>query len=202
MPKSKDVDAYIAAAQPFAKPILKHLRGLIHKTCPGTTEVMKWSFPHFQCDGPLCSIAAFKGHAVMGFAKASLLQGAEKVLQVKDRDAMGHLGRLTSVKDLPSDRALAALLREVLRLNRAGVKAKRPARASKAPVKVPEWFMKELRKRPKALATFEAWAPSHRREYVEWLLDAKQEATRERRMATALEWIGEGKHRNWKYEAC
>jgi uncharacterized protein YdeI (YjbR/CyaY-like superfamily) len=155
---------------------------------------MKWSFPHFDHKGMMCSMASFKEHCAFGFWKASLVLGDEA-----QDGAMGHLGRITSVKDLPAEKVLTGYVKAAARLNDEGVRVDRPKKAPKAAVKVPAYFTSALKKNKKALATFEAFPQSHKREYVEWITEARADATREKRIATAVGWIAEGKQRNWKY---
>jgi uncharacterized protein YdeI (YjbR/CyaY-like superfamily) len=189
------VDQYITKSADFAKPILTHLRRVVHTACPEVEETMKWSFPHFDYKKEmLCSMAAFKGHCAFGFWKSSLVLDGPA-----SGDAMGHFGRITSVRDLPSDRELAAYVKKAAKLNDEGVKvAKKPA--PKKPLGVPADFAAALKKRPAARKAFDAFSPSHRREYVEWVTEAKTDATRQKRMKTAIDWLSEGKSRNWKYE--
>ena len=195
------IDAYIAQSADFARPVLEHLRRLIHKGCPGVEETMKWSFPHFQYKGAiLCSMAAFKQHCAFGFWKASLLKDPEGVLQIKDREAMGHLGNITSRKDLPSDKILLAFIKEAAILNEEKIRTVKKKAAPKKELPLPAALMAALKKNKKALAAFEAFAPSHRREYIEWITEAKTEETRDKRIATAIEWLAEGKSRHWKYQ--
>lgn len=189
------VDAYIEKAQPFARPILRHIRKLVHQAVPGVVETIKWSFPHFQHKGMLCSMAAFKAHCVMGFWNASILEDVET-----QRKAMGQFGRIQSLDDLPADRTLISLVRKAAALNDAGVKPKRPVRVPKPPPSPPDFLVAALDRNPKARSAFTAFPPSHRREYIQWLTEAKTVATRQRRLDTALEWIAEGKGRNWQYE--
>jgi hypothetical protein len=193
--KDPRVDAYIEKAQPFAKPILRHVRKLVHQAVPQVQENIKWSFPHFEYKGMLCSMAAFKAHCAVGFWNASILDGVER-----QRSAMGQFGRIESLDDLPSDRTFIALVKKAAALNEAGIKPKRDARAPKPPLDPPDYLVAALKRNKKAHAAFDAFPPSHRREYIEWLTEAKTDATRQRRLETALEWIGEGKGRNWKYE--
>ena len=198
--KDKRIDAYIAKSADFAKPILNHLRELVHKTCPGVEEKMKWSFPHFDYKGEMmCSMAAFKQHAVFGFWKASLMK--DPVLQetAKSEVAMGHLGRITSLKDLPSDKKITGWKKEAMKLNEEGKKVVKAKPAVKKEIAVPDYFTAALRKNKKAWTTFEAFSPSCKREYVEWVTEAKREETRNKRLAEALEMMAEGKKRNWKY---
>ena len=197
--KDPRVDAYIAKAAPFAKPILTHLRKLVHRGCPDIEETIKWSFPHFQYKGILCSMAAFKEHCAFGFWKASLMSDPKKALKLKDRSAMGHLERITSVADLPADSVLVSLTKEAAKLNDAGAKGERKPKARSALV-VPDYVMAAIRKNKRALATFAALPPSHKREYVEWITEAKREETRSARLKTTISWLAEGKARNWKYE--
>ena len=194
--KDPRVDAYIAKAQPFARPILRHLRKVVHAGCPDVVETMKWSMPHFDYKGPFSGMAAFEAHCTFGFWKASLLEGL-----TKNEDAMGQFGCIRSLADLPSEKTLLDLVRQAARLNDEGVKVKRAPKPPKAPVTVPASLAAALKKNRKAQAAFDAFSPSHRREYVEWIAEAKQDATRDKRIATALQWLAEGKSRNWKYRS-
>ncbi|MDB5201302.1 MAG: hypothetical protein JWQ27_711 [Ferruginibacter sp.] len=201
MPK-KDIriDNYILKAQPFAQPILNYLRDLVHSVCPDVEETIKWSFPHFDYKGSFCHMAAFKEHCAFGFWKAALMTDASN-LKENQQTAMGHLGRITNMKDLPSAKNLTAMLKEAMRLNDSGVKLPpRQKTPATAVIEVPDYFKKALNKNPAAKERFNAFSASHRKEYVLWITEAKTDATRERRMATALEWIAAGKGRNWKYE--
>jgi uncharacterized protein YdeI (YjbR/CyaY-like superfamily) len=200
---SKDprIDAYINAAEDFAKPVLKHLRKLVHQACPEVEETMKWQFPHFVYKGILCSMASFKNHCVLAFWKASLMKDPKKILQVTEKTAMGSLGKLTSLKDLPPDNVLLDYLREAVKMNEEGLKVparSKPAAATKA-LPIPAAFLAALDKNKKAKAAFEKLSPSHRKEYIQWISEAKTEVTRDKRITTAIEWISEGKSRNWKY---
>jgi uncharacterized protein YdeI (YjbR/CyaY-like superfamily) len=198
--KDKRIDAYIAKSQPFAQPILKHIRQLVHKACPDTEETMKWSFPHFDYKGAMmCSMAAFKQHAVFSFWKGSIMKDPDKVLNSKD--AMGHFGKITSLKDLPPDKVIIKYIKEAKRLNDEGINIKAKPTEKKVLV-IPGYFTKELKKHKKAFKTFEEFSYSHKKEYVEWITEAKTEETRTRRMNTAIEWLSEGKGKNWKYEKC
>lgn len=193
------IDAYIAKAQPFAQPILKHLRKAVHKGCPDVSETMKWSFPHFMHKGILCSMAAFKEHCAFGFWKGSLIAGAPGL----GKEAMGQFGRITSIDDLPSETELVKLVQQAAKLNDEGVKTpkvRKPELPRRSAPKAPSEFLAALRNNKKAFAAYEAFSPSHRREYLEWITEAKGADTRKRRMATAIEWMAQGKHRNWKYE--
>lgn len=197
----KKVDAYIEKSQVFAKPILRHLRALIHKACPATEEKMKWSFPHFDYKGEMmCSMASFKQHCAFGFWKASLMENSVAHLSLVDRTAMGHLGRITSMKDLPPDKVLIASIKEAMKLNDEGIKLKAKPATTRADIVMPDYFSRALSKNKKAKDVFEKFSPSHKREYIEWLTDAKTEDTRNRRMETAIEWISDNKSRNWKYK--
>ncbi len=197
--KDKRVDAYIEKAQPFAKPILNHLRNLVHQGCTNVEETVKWGMPSFDYKGPYCSMAAFKEHAVFGFWKASLMRDAEK-LKDNQQSAMGHAGKIKSLKDLPSDTILMSWIKEAAKLNDDGVKLPPRKKTEQKELVIPDYFTNALSKNKKALQTFEKFSPSHKKEYVEWIIEAKSEETRNRRMDTAIEWISEGKGRNWKYE--
>ena len=199
--KDSRVDAYIEKAAPFAKPILIKLRKLIFQACPEAVETIKWGFPNYEAYGSvLCNMAAFKEHCAFGFWKASLLKDPEGILQVKDRNAMGHLDRIGSVKDLPADRILIAYIKEAALLNKNKVKVVRPKSAPKKELPMPKPLAAALKKNKKAAAVFEGFSPSARREYVEWITEAKTEETLNKRLATTMEWLEEGKSRHWKYK--
>lgn len=197
------IDDYILRSADFAKPILSHLRALIHKACPDVQETMKWSFPHFVYNGNIvCSMASFKQHCAFGFWLGSQLKDPYKVLSaVGEKTAMGHFGQIRSINDLPSNKIIAEYIKEAMELNEKGVKVKKTLKAASAiPIEVPGYFSDELKKNKTASANFEKLSPSHKKEYLQWITEAKTEATRNKRMATAIDWIAEGKGRNWKYE--
>jgi uncharacterized protein YdeI (YjbR/CyaY-like superfamily) len=195
------VDAYIAKSADFAQPILEHIRQLVHKAWPDVEETIKWGMPFFQHNGsPICNMAAFKQHCAFGFWNAPLLKDPEGILQIKDRNAMGHLDRLASKKDLPADKVLIAYIREAAELNEKGIKRSKAPAAPKKELPMPEVLTAALKKNKKAQAAFEAFSPSHRREYIEWIAEAKTDATKEKRTVTAIEWLSEGKSRHWKYQ--
>lgn len=195
------VEAYIEKSAPFAKPVLLKLRKLIFQACPEARETIKWSFPNYEVHGSmLCSMAAFKEHCAFSFWKASLLKDPEGILQVKERNAMGHLDRIGSLKDLPADKILVAYLKEAAFLNKNNIRLARTKSAPKKELPVPKTLAAALKKNKKAAAVFESFSPSQRREYVEWITEAKTEETMNKRLATTLEWLEEGKSRNWKYK--
>jgi uncharacterized protein YdeI (YjbR/CyaY-like superfamily) len=198
--KDPRVDAYIEKAQPFAQPILRHLRKVVHTACPEAQETMKWSFPHFDYKGIFCAMASFKQHCTFGFWKGSLLRDSVQGMPTGGEKAMGQFGRITSLSELPNDKTLAKIIQAAAELNDKGVPAPRSKAKPKPPLRVPPYFTAALKKNKKALAAFDAFPPSHRREYVMWVTEAKTEETRDKRLATAMEWIAEGKGRNWKYE--
>lgn len=198
---SAAVTAYIARQQPFAKPILSHLRGLVHEGCPEVVETIKWGMPAFDYKGPFASMAAFRAHAVFGFWKEKLLAKDGRPLGKPGEKAMGSFGRLTSVADLPGRRAMLALVRRAMKLNDEGVRHPTRSRARRpVVVRPPAYFLAAVRANRKALATWESLAPSHRRDYVEWVTGAKTEATRARRMTTTVEWLAKGRKLTWEYE--
>lgn len=192
------VDAYIDKSADFAKPILTHIRKLVHKACPEITETMKWSFPHFDHKGTVCSMASFKQHCAFGFWKQSLM---EQDAFPTEKTAMGSFGRITSVKDLPPDKVMTGLIRQAVELNEKGVKVVRKP-VEKKELVVPKDLTAALSKNKTAKATFDKFAYSHKKEYLQWIEEAKTEATRNKRLATTVEWLSEGKSRNWKYENC
>jgi len=196
---SKDprIDAYIEKAQPFARPILNRIRKAVHAACPGATETMKWSIPAFDYKGPLAGMAAFKAHCALSFWKASLMK---TVPQDKAGQAMGDFGRFESIDDVPAEAALIKMVKEAAALNESGAKVARKKAAPKPPPEAPAYVLGALKKNKKAFAVWQAFAPSHQREYIQWITEAKSDETRARRLETAVEWIAEGKARNWKYE--
>jgi hypothetical protein len=191
--KDPRIDAYIAKAPEFARPILARLRKLVHQGCPDVVETIKWSCPHFDYKGMMCGMAAFKNHCSFGFWNAAL-DVPEK------QGAMGNFGPLRTLADLPKDSLIVGWVKKAAALNEAGVK-RRPLRrtAPRRDIPMPKDLAAALKKNARARATFEAFSPSHKREYLEWITDAKTDETRQRRLATALEWMAEGKARNWKY---
>lgn len=192
------IDAHIAKSADFARPILEHLRETVHAACPDVEETMKWSFPHFMYHGILCSMASFKEHCTFGFWKGSLIVGDNGG---SAEQAMGQFGRITTRSDLPPKRVLVGYIRQAMKLNEDGVQA--PARrktGAAKPVAIPDDLSVALERNRKARAAFDAFSPSHQREYIEWITEAKRDETRQRRIGQALEWIAEGKSRNWKYE--
>lgn len=192
------VDAYIDKSADFAKPVLIHIRRIVHKACPDITETIKWSFPHFDHKGTVCSMASFKQHCAFGFWKQSLM---EQDAFPAEKTAMGSFGRITSVKDLPPDKVMIKLIQQAVELNEKGVKVvKTPV--EKKELVIPKDLTAALSKNKTANATFDKFAYSHKKEYVQWIEEAKTEATRNKRLATAVEWLSEGKSRNWRYEKC
>jgi len=193
------IDDYIARAQPFAQPILSHARQLIHRACPSVEETLRWSMPSFSYKGKiLCQMAAFKAHAALGFWQREQATGKT----ADDKAAMGQFGKLESVADLPDDATLSAMIMEAMALIDDGVTTPRPIKHAKPPpVPAPD-FAAALAATPAALATFNGFPPGQRREYVEWVDTAKRAETRASRIAQSVEWLAEGKRRNWKYESC
>ncbi len=200
--KIQAIDDYISKSSAFAQPILKHFRELVHKACPGVEEKMKWSFPHYDYKNEMmCSMAAFKQHCAISFWKAALMKDGKLIENARSEEAMGHMGKIKSLKDLPADKIITGYIKEAMKLNDDGVKLpSRPVAAVKKEIEVPGYFLDALQKNKKALKVFDAFAYSHKKEYLQWITEAKTEDTRNKRMATAIEWIAEGKGRNWKYQ--
>jgi uncharacterized protein YdeI (YjbR/CyaY-like superfamily) len=193
------VDAYIERSADFAKPILHHIRALVHEICPDSIETMKWSFPHFDHKGTVCSMASFKQHCAFGFWKQSLMDDAAFPAE---KTAMGSFGRLTSIDDLPDDKTMKKLIADAVRLNEDGIKVKRAPAPERKELVVPDVLLEALAENEAAAATFDNFPYSKRKDYVEWITGAKSDATRDRRLATTIEWLAEGKARHWKYENC
>jgi uncharacterized protein YdeI (YjbR/CyaY-like superfamily) len=195
MSRDPRIDAYIGKAGDFARPILTHFRELVHKTIPDAGEAIKWGMPHFTHNGKnIAGMAAFNAHC------AVIVHGSGRQ---SEEEGMGSYGKIASLEELPDAAELATKLIEAReRIDTDGSAVKRPAtREPKAELPVPQDFAAALRESPMALATFEGFSPSQRREYVEWVSEAKQDATRAKRLATSVEWLAEGKRRNWKYES-
>ena len=202
MGKDKRINTYIDKAQPFAKPILKKLRQLIHKGNPEVEETIKWGMPFFDYKGPFCNFAAFKEHTTFRFWKYKLIKDPERYLQDvsnKGGDAMGNLGRITSLKDLPPDKIFIGFVKQAKKLNDERIKLPSKPKKPKAELVIPDYIIKSIKKNKKAFNTFNNFSYSHKKEYVEWITEAKTDATRDKRMETAIEWMSEGKPRNWKY---
>ncbi|MGB5131097.1 MAG: YdeI/OmpD-associated family protein [Steroidobacteraceae bacterium] len=201
MSKSTAVDAYIAKSAGFARPILKRLRGAMHKACPQIEETIKWGVPFFEYKGVVANMAAFKQHASFGFWKQRLMKDPAGLFPAPGDSSMGGK-KLRSVGDLPSDAVLVRYIKAAVALNEQGAKVPRPARKKRPPPKAPPDLVAAFRKSPKAKATYKAFSPSQQREYVEWITEAKLQATRRKRLATAIEWMAAGRPRNWKYLNC
>ena len=198
MSRDPRVDAYIAKQADFARPILEHLRETVHAACPEAEETLKWSMPSFLYKGKiLAGMAAFKAHATFGFWRSSEVLG-----EGATRDAMGQFGRLTSLADLPPPDALRDLVRKAMAAIDSGPAAPRPKKPPKPELPTPDDLRAALDGAPKAAATFDNFPPSCRRDYVEWVTEAKRPETRAKRVAQTVEWLAEGKRRNWKYENC
>ena len=198
MSREARIDAYIGKAQPFARPILEKVRERVHAVVPDVEETVKWSMPAYTVDGKILLItAAFKAHMALNFWRGQELRG-----EAANADAMGQFGKIKSLDELPPDGELDRLIREAAALAKNAPAARKPKHAPKpAPVMHPD-FAAELDKAPKARAALDSFPPSAQRDYFEWIAEAKQDATRQKRIATAVEWLSEGKRRHWKYQNC
>jgi uncharacterized protein YdeI (YjbR/CyaY-like superfamily) len=195
----KRVDAYIAKSAEFAQPILRTIRETVHEACPEVEETIKWSMPFFMYKGILCNMASFKQHCAIHIWKG------DGVVEDKTKsdEAMGQFGRITTIKDLPPKRVLAGYIKKAMQLHDNGAKTARPKKSGeKKELVVPSYFSAVLKKNKKAQNTFDGFPYSKRKEYVEWVTEAKTDETRDRRLKTSVEWLAEGKARNWKYERC
>ena len=201
--KKPEVDAYIENSQPFARPILQHLRKLIHQANPNTTESIKWRMPHFEDHGSFCFMAAFKQHVSLGFNKFSLLKDPKGHLQANASgggDGMGNLGKITSVHDLPPNHILIDFFQQAASLNIAGIKQVKKRLDKPKAVYLPPKFQSALKKDKVADSAFSKMSASCKAEYINWIAEAKTETTQLKRISEALIWISEGKKRNWKYD--
>ena len=198
MTRDPRIDAYIERQADFARPILEHLRTAVHAACPEAEETLKWSMPHFMYKGQmLAGMAAFKAHATFGFWRGKEVLGETGA----EREAMGQFGRIGSIDDLPPKDVLAGLVRKAMTLADQGRKP-RPKAAPKPVLAAPDDLAAALDANPAARAVFDAFSASCRREYIQWIVEAKRPETRAARLGQAVQWIAEGKKRNWKYEQC
>ncbi len=201
--KDPRIDDYIARSADFAKPILEHIRKLVHAACPAVEETMKWSSPFFMHRGMLCNMAAFKNHCSFGFWKAALIFGKGRAAGNKQDEGMGQFGRIAAVSDLPKNKVLIGFIKEAVRLNETGARPPaKPKPKERKELIVPAELVSGLKENRKAQAAFESFSYSHKKEYVEWITEARTEETRKKRLVTAIEWMAEGKSRHWKYAKC
>lgn len=198
MARDPRIDAYIARQADFARPILEHLRRIVHEAAPEVDETIKWGMPHFTRNGRLfAGMAAFKAHATFGLWQASAVLGETG----SEREAMGQFGRLAAIADLPPEAELKAIIRSAADRAREAP-APRPKKPAKPELEAPADLIAALDANPAARATFDGFLPGARRDYVEWVVESKRPETRDRRIAQAVEWMAEGKKRHWKYEKC
>jgi uncharacterized protein YdeI (YjbR/CyaY-like superfamily) len=192
------IDAYIASAQPFARPILEKMRERVHAVVPEAEETLKWSMPAYTIGGKILLItAAFKAHAALNFWRGQELRGDKA-----NAEAMGQFGKLESVADLPSDAELDRLIGEAAEVAKSAPAPRKTKHAPKPAPGMHPQFAVALAKAPKARAALDSFPPSAQRDYLEWISEAKQDSTRAKRIAKAVEWLSEGKRRHWKYEKC
>lgn len=179
--KSPAVDSYIANSAEFARPILTRVRAAMHKACPKIEETIKWGVPHFEYKGVVASMAAFQQHASFGFWKQRLMEDPAGLFPARGDSSMGGK-KIRSAAELPSDAILIRYIKAAVALNEKGAKVPRPPKKKRPPPKPSADLLAAFKRNPKAKATFDAFSPSQRREYVEWM--------------------AEGKTRNWKYINC
>jgi uncharacterized protein YdeI (YjbR/CyaY-like superfamily) len=192
------IDSYIAKAQPFARPILAHVRERVHAVLPNAEETLKWSMPAYTISGKIVLItAAFKAHMALNFWRGQELRG-----DAANADAMGQFGKIKSMGELPGDAELDRLIREATELAKSAPAPRKTKSAPKPPPELHPEFAAALAKAPKAKTVLDGFPPSAQRDYFEWIAEARQDSTRQKRIATAIEWLGEGKRRHWKYENC
>ena len=195
--RNPQIDAYIAKSADFAKPILIHLRKLAHAACPEVEETLKWGMPHFLHQGILFGMAAFKHHCMLHFWKGDLILGKNAC---KTREGgTWQFGSITALSDLPGDSILIDYMKQAVGLNEAGIKKETPRRKPAGKLVIPDYFITALNKNKKAREAFGKFSFSHKKEYVQWIAEAKREETRQKRIRTAIEWLAQGKPRNWKY---
>src|SRR6266436_6694719 len=190
--KDPRIDAYIAKSADFAKPILIHIRELVHQGCPEVEETLKWSMPFFMYKGMLCHMAAFKAHCSLGFWKSKLVMGKDSFEHTEDKDGMGQFGRISSLADLPVDKKMLAYIKGAKRLNEEGIqKPSKPKPKGPRELAIPAELSAALKKNKRASAAFEGFSYSHKKEYVDWISEAKREETKSQRLATTIAWLTE-----------
>jgi uncharacterized protein YdeI (YjbR/CyaY-like superfamily) len=195
------VDRYIKDAAEFARPVLRHLRRLVRHACPGATENIKWGMPAFEYHGILCGVGAFKRHCTFYIWKAAHLRDPHGILEKKERSAMGQFGQIMRLVDLPADKYITDFIRQAALLNEQGIRVlKSISPSKKKPLIVPPFLQKALKKNKKASTQFDNFSYGHKKEYIAWIAGAKRTETRDKRIATAIRWIADGKGRNWAYE--
>ena len=191
------IDDYINQAKPFAQPVLKHIRELVHEICE---EKIRWGFPHFDYEGILLSMAAFKTHCAINFWMGGMMEDKYKLLNTKSEKSMGQFGRIESLDELPPDSVLKYYISQAVKLNIENIKRPVPKpNTHKKSLDIPDYFHHALLKNPEAMDNFTNFSYSNKKDYIEWIVDAKTEKTRNSRIDTAIGWISEGKVRNWKY---
>lgn len=201
MKKDRRIDDYIAKSEEFAKPILRYIRDLVHKACPEVEEKMKWGMPHFDYKGMMCGMASFKNHCIFGFWKASLMKDERKVFIKGENAGMGNFGKITDINNLPPAKIIIEYINEAMRLNDDKINIiKKQKENVKKEIIIPDDFTIALNKNKEAKITFEKFSYSHKKEYIEWITEAKREETRLKRIQTAIQWLSDGKRRNWKYQ--
>ncbi|WP_029288828.1 YdeI family protein [Pedobacter sp. R20-19] len=193
------VDQYIIKSAPFAIPILDHLRNLVHQADARIEEKIKWGMPFFDFKGPVCHMAAFKNHCAFGFWKGALIEDEFNIFKERT-NAMGMLGKIKSFADLPADEILIAYIQQAIQLNEDGIKLPAKPKASPQPLVIPQYFIDALQEDFVAMDVFQNFSISNKKDYIIWLEEAKTESTRQKRLATAIEWMSEGKTRMWKYK--
>ncbi|WP_316793381.1 YdeI/OmpD-associated family protein [Pedobacter frigoris] len=194
------VDEYIAKSEEFAKPILKHWRQLVHNACPEVKEAIKWGFPHFDYKEQfMCVMASYKNHCAFTFLKGELMSDARLKANKDLKAAQRFLGKISQFSQLPSDEEFISFIAEAMKLNEQGIKVVTPKSEKPKVLETPDYFLAQLEQNPQAKQIFDARSDSFRKEYIAWISEAKTEATRQKRIDEALEWIAEGKARFWKY---
>ncbi|MBN1633357.1 MAG: YdeI/OmpD-associated family protein [Ignavibacteria bacterium] len=201
MNKNRRIDDYIVKSENSAKPILRFLRDIVHKACPDVEETMKWGMPYFVYKGMMCGMASFKQHCTFGFWKASYMKDKNKVFVKGENSGMGNFGKIKDIQDLPSAKIIIEYVKEAMKLNDNNVVIPKELKKNvRKELVIPKYFFKALKKNEVALKTYMDFSYSHKKEYLEWITEAKKEETRDTRINIAIEWLSEGKGRNWKYE--
>ena len=195
------IQSYIDKAEPFARPILTHLRKLAHLACPEIEEGIKWGCPHFSYKGIVCTMTSFQKHCTFGFWKGALMKDPHHLLKNTESHSMGRFEQLRSLADLPSDEIIIAYIQEAVHLNKLGKKVEKVREKEVVSPPLPDDFAAALEENSLALETFHKFPPGKQNEYIAWIVEAKRDSTRAKRLTTAIQWLTEGKGLHWKYES-
>jgi hypothetical protein len=197
---TEQINQYMAELPEWQRRMLVRLRQLIHEAAPEVEEAWRWDKPHFDNAGIMVGLCAFKEHVAVWFHKGALLKDTKKLFEATARtEEKGMRAYKLHEGDKINEAAFLDLVKQAVAVNDKGTKL-REAKPTKKALVVPEDLEQVLRKDPTAWANWEAFPVGHRRAYVEWVTDARQEETRKRRIAQSLEKIREGEQQEERHQ--